>query len=249
VINLVHRWRVSVINGATNQVVRTIGPSATAEAGVAVDPVTNRLYVSKPKVTTTPGTDRLVVFNAGSGHLIKRIAVGKYPSSVATDPTTDTVYVGHATSGVPSPDEVIDGKTNKVIRKIGTGADPGFSVDPTTRQVFAAGRDHGPAVVFVLRTTPNGKTTKITDRIHMGAGANPYDLAVDSSNHLILVSEGLSQNPSPHNKIAVIDGTTNQIVRTVLVGVDSGAIAVDPETHIAYTCDFHDDALAILRDA
>jgi DNA-binding beta-propeller fold protein YncE len=188
------------------------------------------------------------VLRIGTGKVIKRIAVGKLPSAVEVDPTTDTVYLGHRDSGVSSPDEIINGKTNKVIQKIKTGVDPALSVDPATRQVYAAADATRPAV-FVLHTTPSGKTTKLTHRIHLGAGVDPYDVAVDSSNRLILVSENYSQNPSPKNKVAVIDGSTNQIVRTVLVGVDSGSIAVNPVTHIAYTCDFHDMALAIYRDA
>jgi DNA-binding beta-propeller fold protein YncE len=235
-------WAVSVIKGSTNQVMRTIGPSSTPEADVAVDPTTNRLYVSKPNA------NRLLVVNAGSGNVIKRMVVGKFPDSVAVDPTTDTVYLGHDTSGVPSPDEVIDGKTNKVIQKITSAVDQPLAVDPTTRQVYVA-NDATHTRAFVLRTTPNGKKTKVTAKIHLGTSTDPTAIAVDTSNHLILVQEGESQNPSPKNKLAVVDGNTNQIVRTVLVGVDSGELAVNPATHVAYTCDFHDRALAIYRDA
>jgi DNA-binding beta-propeller fold protein YncE len=247
VLSSTPRFGVSVINGTTNQVVRTIGASKTQESDVAIDPITNRLYVSKPSVSK-PGADRLIVFHAGNGKVIKRIVVGKYPLAVAVDPKTDTVYLGHTDSGVPSPEEIIDGKTNKVIQKITTGVDQSLSVDPTTRQVYVADGE-SPSLVYVLHTTRNGKKTKVTDKIHMGTGTSLTSIAVDSSNHLILVDEGFSQNPSPMNKVAIIDGTTDQIVRTVLVGVDTAEVAVNPKTHIAYACDFHDEALAIIRDA
>jgi DNA-binding beta-propeller fold protein YncE len=235
---------VSVINGATNQVIRTIGSSTAQGRGIAVDPVTNRLYVSQQNA------DRLTVFKAGSGDVVKRIVVGKFPAAVAVDPTTDTVYVGHTTSGVRSRQEVINGKTNKVIQTISTGTNQSLSVDATTRQVYVAeGDGAGPALVYVLRTTPNGETTTITHKVHLGAGADPSSVAVDSSNHLVLVQEGASQNPSPHNKVAVIDGHTNAIVRHVLVRVNGDQLALNPTTHIAYTCDFTDEALALYRDA
>jgi DNA-binding beta-propeller fold protein YncE len=235
---------VEVINGATNQVVRTM-VSTTQESGVAVDPLTNRLYVSRLNV------NRLAVYRAGTGTIVKRITVGKFPTQVAVDPTTDTIFLAHAgAGGVQAQGEIISGKTNKVLRTLSTGDNQSVSVDPTTRRIYVTDGEGGShPLLYVLRTTPNGKKTTIIDRIHLGLNADPTSVAVDRSNHLILVQRGYSASPGPQSNVAVIDGSTDHIVRKVLVGVDSSQIAVNPATHIAYTTTYPAQALAILRDA
>jgi DNA-binding beta-propeller fold protein YncE len=99
-----HPGTVSVINGATCNGTNHTGcgqAPATAQAGfgaigIAVDPAANMIYaaniedtsLSVINGTTCNGTD-----HAGCRHTPAKIAVGNYPSALATDPATSTAYV------------------------------------------------------------------------------------------------------------------------------------------------------------
>jgi DNA-binding beta-propeller fold protein YncE len=105
---------VSVINGATCNAHDPAGcdqTPATAPAGfgangIAVDPLTNRVYttnIEDTSVTTINGNACNSTNPSGCANTQTRAIVGDYPSSISIDPQVDTAYVadGEGVSVMP----------------------------------------------------------------------------------------------------------------------------------------------------
>src|ERR1700759_4361109 len=82
-----------------------------------------------------------VALGASSSH--PQIPVGAFPTGIALDPATDTIYVGNGTTGTLS---VIDGRScnaesvrgcNRHVVAATAGVDPiGIAIDPTTKTLY-----------------------------------------------------------------------------------------------------------------
>ncbi|GAB3922577.1 MBG domain-containing protein [Mucilaginibacter myungsuensis] len=105
---------VSIINTATNAVIRNIATGITA-GDIAVSADGNTLYVSQPSA------DRLLIFDVNTGNLLTQIAVGKRPTALALSADGTRLYV--ANSGETSVSE-IDVAARSVIKAIQTGTAP-----------------------------------------------------------------------------------------------------------------------------
>ena len=108
---------VSVIDGSTDAVTATISVgTVTLPWGVAVDPTTDTVYVANWGNTARgslsirrpiPSTHTVSVIDGSTNAVTSIISVGTYPTGVAVDPTTDTVYVTNYSSGTVSYADVV----------------------------------------------------------------------------------------------------------------------------------------------
>jgi hypothetical protein len=126
---------VSVIDGRLNRVVRTIDvPSAD---GIAFDQSAGLLYAA------SPGDHTLLVIDAQRGVITASIPLGTFPSYLALDPATRTVWVANDSSRYWPPDgtegtvTVVDGATNTVTAVVANVAATdhqiqGLAVDSAT---------------------------------------------------------------------------------------------------------------------
>src|SRR2546422_73417 len=87
---------------AQAQTVTTTVAVGSARASVAVNPVTNKVYVANASSDTVTVID-------GATNVTTTVAVGTTPISVAVNPVTNTVYVAN---GFSANVTVIDGATN-----------------------------------------------------------------------------------------------------------------------------------------
>ena len=82
---------VSVINGATNKVIKTIAlPTGASPSGLGVNPATDKIYVAEP------GRDAVQLIDGASNALgasipLANVSVAANP--IAIDPATDTIFV------------------------------------------------------------------------------------------------------------------------------------------------------------
>ncbi|HEV2932761.1 MAG TPA: YncE family protein [Streptosporangiaceae bacterium] len=230
---------VSVINGATCNGDDTSGcrqKAATVRVGafpaaVAVDPVTNMVFVANQD--THPGTVSVIDGNscegsrlAGCAHQpFTTTAVGGGPSGVDINPVTDTIYVANAaedSNSVPLPHgstlSVINGATCKVTSKSGcrpvgtvrVGTDPAdVSVDPATNTIYVANTyDHTSAETGTVSVV-NGATCDATH----------------------------------------ISGCASQIAVQVPVGIDPISVAFDQVTETVYVTNWKDQTLSVIKTA
>jgi YVTN family beta-propeller protein len=99
--------------------------------GVAVNPITNRIYVGNY------GGSTVSVIDGGTNHVVTSIGVGQAPVGVAVNASTNRVYVANFGSNSVS---VIDGSNNTVMATVAVGTQPyGLGVNPATNRVYVTG--------------------------------------------------------------------------------------------------------------
>lgn len=186
------------------------GPSA-----LAVDPVTNRVFVANgygKKLTVIDGTTEKVVAT---------IPVGSSPGYLAVDPATNRVYV---TTGERTL-TVVDGSTNTVIARVTLADSPGsVAVNPKTNRVYV-GSEEGDTVTVI-----DGSTNKITATV--AAGPSSSTVAVNPATNRVYVGNG-NMNLQP-STITVIDGATDKIIGKIHTPSPVGPMAVNPKTDRIY---------------
>ena len=124
---------LSVINGATDKVTRTVELNRQV-LEFAVDPTTDTLYLNN-------GNSISVI----NGATDKVTGIIDAAGLVAVDPTTDTLYLANGKSI-----SVVNGATDKVTGTVhAESAGIGLAVDPTTDTVYATDGDSVSAISFV----------------------------------------------------------------------------------------------------
>ena len=212
--------------------------TGTVPVAMAVNPVTNKIYVvgsnttvidgatNKPttvpvagnSLAINPATNKIYVVNTssdvtmvidGATNSITRVTVGSSPKAVAVNPVTNKIYV------VGSNTTVIDGATNNTTT-VGAGGNS-LAVNPATNKIYVA---NGNGTVTVIDGATNS-TTRVT------VGSSPSAVAVNPVTNKIYVANYVS------NTVTVIDGATNNTT-TVTAGTGPKFIAVNPVTNKIY---------------
>ena len=185
--------------------------------------------------------------NVGKPPNHPQIPVGGFPTGIALNASTGTIYVGNGTTGTLS---VIDGKRcnagdargcGQQVTAATAGTDPiGIAVDEVTNHVYAANASGTVAVVDGRRcdaaTTSGCHVTPATVRV----GVNPQFLAVDPKTHTVYVAN------SGSDSVSVIDGRTRRVAATVSVGPVPFTLALNPVTHTVYVTDLGAETVSVI---
>jgi len=171
---------LSLLDEDENNIVATIplggGPNITEPEGVAVDPITNRVYVANFEPAGS-----VWVIDGRTNTLVATVPVGDSPFSIAVNLLTRRVYAANAGDNTIS---VIDERSNTVIANVPGG---GFhvAVDELRNRIYSCsiGR-YG----FNLLSIINGKNNGVLETITL-AGAYCGGLAVDSFRNRIYVTD------------------------------------------------------------
>ena len=217
--------------------------------GIAVNPITNKIYV------IDYSNDSLYIANGRTDSVTGNLKLSSEPwidspNSIAVDPNTNAVYITKELLGLVS---VYDGATNMREAEYHVGSQPpsdcigprchvytwSIAVDPIAGKIYTTqgcGCNSNSITVLTL----NNGTEKREDII--SGNVNPFGIAVNPSTHMVYVSnEGILHDG---NTVSVINGSSNKIVDTVLLGttgndrVGPQAIAVNPETNMVYVATY-----------
>ena len=193
---------VSVINGKTDAVVTNITgiyPFFGFPGGIAVNPVTNMIYV-----INHIGNGIVSVINGTTDRVVTNVSSGATEGPVAVDPSTNRVYlVGYSVAGII---HVIDGASNNVVSNVSVGSSPyGLAVDPTTnvayvislRCMISACTGSNDSVLAV-----DGSRNAILTNLTIGEVGSIVGLAIDPTTNLVYL-EG------PFNELSVISGVSS----------------------------------------
>ena len=210
---------------------------------MAVNPVTNKIYVVGTKTTVIDGaTNNATTFGGGGNSLAVNpiankiyivstssnvvrvmdgttnnatvVPVGTYPNAVAVNQVTNKIYVANGDGTVT----VIDGATNSTISvTTGTG-NQAIAINPATNKIYVVNYNYNSVTVIDGATN---STTQVT------TGKGPQAVAVNPATNQIYVANSLD------GTVTVIDGATNNTA-TVATGSGAKFVAVNPVTNKIY---------------
>jgi YVTN family beta-propeller protein len=191
---------VSVIDGNTNNVIATIPfASNTSPIDIAFDSANGNLYV------TNYSTGTVSVINGNTNRvtgIISGFSQGVF--AIAFNSANGNLYVANYSTGTVS---VINGNTNRVISTIFVGGNPtAIAVNYANEDIYVA---DGINAVRVI----NPITNRLVRTVSVGYG--PSGIAFDSDNGNMYVANFYS------NTVSVIDGNTNNVIRTIPMLLDS----------------------------
>ena len=199
------------------QTVKEVITTSGLPTGIAINYVTNKVYVVVPSFGGP--TDTVQVIDGRTDEVVSSIAIPPIGFLAATDLVTDRVAVGGCTLDTGACSVVIlNGKANKVIRQVPITQTPGLgiegiAIDPVTGQIFVANASDNEIDVV------NEKLGKVVSRISLG-GDSPFGLAVDVLNQKLYATLGTAQ-------VDEIDISSEQVVATATSGYANVTIAVD----------------------
>ena len=191
----------------------------TQPVAVAVNPVTNKIYVAN-------GSSRNVTVIDGINGSTTTVGAGSGPNAVAVNPATNKIYVANVSSNNVT---IIDGADNSTAT-VAVGSFPNsVAVNAVTNKIYVLNGSSDN--VTVINGTDNSTTTIAT-------GANPTALAVNpATNKIYVCNDG--------GTVTVIDGA-NGNTATVTVGGLPRSVAVNPVTNKAYVANQGNNTVTVI---
>ena len=198
-----------VVDGASNGIITSFRLGVWTNHGVAVNPVTNKIYVGGGSVTVIDGPTNAMstVPASGSGPIV-------------VNPVTNIIYVVNNGSNYVS---VIYGATNRTATVPVASAPRAIAVNPVTDKIYVA---NGSTLTMI--DGPTNQTTTIA------AGSSPYDVAVNPVTNRIYVANYVTSGT-----VTILDGVTDAIIATVATDTNSCAVAVNSVTNKFYVGNYH----------
>jgi DNA-binding beta-propeller fold protein YncE len=219
---------LSVMAGA--QTIKTSIPFPFATLGIAVNPVTNNIYVVAPN-NGTQATDSLGVINGNTDTLSQTISVPAGAAYVAVDYLSNRVYVAGCNNNLtPSPCTVtvIDGKTNATVSTLLITTTAGYGLtgivaNPIDGLVYVA--DGSDSIVNII----NGHTAKLCGSINL-QNNQPVAIAINPIlNRLYL--------PLGSDETLVVDPLRKKVVSTTVFGYSTVGAAANIVTGRVFITD------------
>ena len=213
-------------------------PVGVSPEGVAVNRLTNRVYVAnlvgQPIPPFMQALNTVTVIDGARNRVVDEIVTGlNFQIGLAVDEFRNLIYVATLDNGV----DVIDGKTDKVITNIPVDGEPVFpGINPFTKSVYVSNQT---GWVSLLDEDENN----IVATIQLGDGANdiePEGVAVDPITNRVYVA-----NFEPAGSVWMIDGRSNTRVATVPVGDSPYGIAVNSLTRRVYVANSCEAGLVV----
>jgi YVTN family beta-propeller protein len=242
----------------TKPVAVTVG---SQPIGVAVDPITNSIFVPNQEDSTVSVIDGTICNAAdtdGCNQHPPTVAVGFSPGTLAVDPATDTVYVPNQDENTVS---VLNGAACTLTHQSGcrhaaptttVGSGPaGVAVDGATDTIYVTSQnDHDLSVI-------NGATCNAAVRLACGGtwptvatGNFPQAVAVDQLTHTVYVAN-LGVNTVSVINAATCDATNHsgcgQTPATVAVGGGPFDLAVNEVTDTIYVADINVNTVSVIN--
>jgi YVTN family beta-propeller protein len=169
----------------------------------------------------------VTVLDARSGTVLRTVTVGYGPGAIALDARRGRAFVTNRYDGTVS---VLDVAAGAVLRTVAVAPQPGaVVVNARTGRVFIASDNAGMGLVSVLDT--DGK--RVLQRV--AVGQRVVALAVEERRgQVLVVTKPDVVPPTEPGRLHVLDGRTGQLRRTVTVGLQPRALAVDAAANRAF---------------
>jgi len=205
---------LSVIAASTVLRAQIAVPTTGGGLSVAVNPVTNKIYV--------PSRGALHTVNVINGvtNVTKAVTAGTNPTTAAVNPVTNKIYVTDTTDNTVT---VIDGASDSVTATVPVGTTPlNVVVNPLTNKIYVANLDSNNVTVI------DGATNNVTATVPT-TGNRPYAIAVNPVTNKVYVANAVTGA----GNVTVIDGATNTPTAAAVSGAPQ-SVAVNPVTNQFY---------------
>ncbi len=243
---------VSIINGATNQVIKTLVVGAHP-IGVDVNPLTNRIYVANygNRLGNT-----VSVIDGTTDTVTTTITVQYAPILAAVDSLTNKIYVVNRCStdpndcvndgsGVNGSLSVIDGTNNTVTNTVALEQLPSvILINSVTNKIYvgnSCGTD--PSCITNGNTNTIGTITVVDGATLatsvVSAGHGTTGMAVNP------VANEVYMTNNTDNTVTFINGVT-LATTTLAVGTAPADVEVDPDTYKVYVTNNGDNTLTTI---
>lgn len=215
--------RVSVVNSETGQIVGEV-PGFGDARSVALDGQGKFGYVTD----IMDGTIGLVgVFDRATYKVVTTIKVGRLPSAILFDPTTNSVF---AFSTRDRNISVIDTATNTVTATIPLPGRPHLAVSDNRGTIFVSLYPAGHAAVQtngqILRI--DTKTQAVTATWAIDGCPQFTGLTLDPANRQLI-------GACPAQKLIAINAESGQVTPAGEVAIDSADLAFDPQHGLLFS--------------
>jgi YVTN family beta-propeller protein len=234
---------VTVVNASMNNVVEKISVGF-APSDVVVNPNTNFIYVTKINVGTVTlidGSTNKVVDTLELDNSSQFYSEG----GIAINEMTNEIYVltnNYSEEGNYASISIIDGLTNKLQQSFKV-ADLrwDYDVGDSARDIILNSKTNNVYVVLMFGDlyVIDGSTKTESDKITIGYEKTPHQVNVNEETNMAYVSNFNNQS------ISVIDGSTNELIKTVQVGIDPQGIAIDTATNTIYVVTYGQEVAVV----
>ena len=229
---------VSVINPATNAVIRTISMAPYREpCWIAVNPITNRVYV------TLHGDGRLAVIDSASDTLVTTVGVGAGAWGVAVHPNFNRIYVG-----LRDIDRVVavSGATNLIepLLTLYPGGEPfGMALDATRNQMVVSYAVRGePDERMRFYALSGGGATQLESVLVGSSGDGGAGLAINPNNgHIMAVN-------AEDDSVTRLSGVLRETISTRVVGDFPLDVVVNPANNLVYVGNRQSNTISVFYD-
>jgi YVTN family beta-propeller protein len=212
---------VTVIDGTNNYTASTLTMGGTFPYTLAVNSVTDKIYVANFNLIGSAGTESSVTVIDGATNSTTTLpAAGNGANTliVALNPVTNKIY-----TSIPGTVSVIDGAINAPVSTspVPTGSSPNtVVVNPVTNKIYAPNSDSNTVTVIDVATSSVTTTVSV--------GSQPAYAAVDPvTNNVYVTNLG-------DGTVSVIDSANDTVTNTVTVGPYPQSVAVNPVTQKVY---------------
>ncbi|MGA2631822.1 MAG: choice-of-anchor D domain-containing protein, partial [Terriglobia bacterium] len=192
---------VTVIDGATNAT--TTIPAGLSPHAVAVNPVTNKIYVANVSGNNVTVID-------GATNATTTVTAGTSPWDAAVNPVTNQIYV---TNAFGSSVTVIDGATD-TSTTVAVGVQPyALAVNPVSNKIYVANGANNN--VTVIDGATNSTTTVVVGTVPCAVAVNPVTnkiyVANRDSNNVTVIDGATNATSTVTNRIYVTNGVSNSV--------------------------------------
>ena len=228
---------ISVLDGNNGDKVISNIKVGKSPAGLAVDLTRNLLYVSNERLNTVS------VIDGRTNQVKSNFTVGLSPTSIGINPVTNTIYV---ISSLTHSISVVDGATYVLLKMLTVGKSPtSIGINPVTNTIYVTNKDSNTTTVV------DGRSNHVITNIHVGH--SPYSVDVNPKTNEIFVTnrgfpaDGVITTVTDSMSVSVINGYTNEVIKTISVGNSPEGIAVNPITNTIYVANSGSYSISILN--
>ncbi|HZN80899.1 MAG TPA: beta-propeller fold lactonase family protein [Mycobacterium sp.] len=230
---------ISVIDTATNTVVKSITINQGRLGDVAVSPGGTYAYV-----TGGSGSNTLSVIDTATNTVTGTMQFGSIPDEIGFSPDGSFAYIFNEG---PTNVAVVDTETRTVVATIDIAATTG----PTDLAVRPDGKR-----VYVANNFERTLSVIDTDPLHIGYRTVIKTIPLDRPNGVAVSRDGTRVYVSHEfsgqqlgNTVSVIDSATNTVIDTITVGAKPSAMAVSPDGSRLYVTNSGDDTVSVVDTA